>query len=497
MSNSLTNEWQILTCGGCGTRMKAMSNLPDGSHVACPGCGGPVRCGRALPSPQEIFSAPLQTGPAHAPSATAWDGAEVRGTSFQGPPIPATGQDTNSQGTLSDQDFRDKLAPSSDHSTGEHGRVKKRKMKARKGLRSDLADWDAPLERLPAAELIADTWEHPQPLPEEASAETSQRIVVDEVDREGNSVRKVKRVKKRRILGLAQIFFRRFSYSTRIVTILLALVILCTGCYFGVRVFMEKFTPQPPRDTREDFIISREFLSEQNSAGATETVRNFLAAATVEEKLKYVRTPEKTGPLMEAWYRAHPPVPMTAGDLEEQTKMKSGDHYFIVQQFPVTEPDPLAPGNVLTRTRYFTVEEILVGDQQVEYRLDWETAVNYQEMPLENFVSTRSRKAVAFRCKMRKADYWNHEFTDKTKWQSVELIYPGDDNFQFWAYLPLETGHGRRLSDIMESMAEGESISVVVKIRYPQNSISKSQVIVDGIVRLNWYDTGEQDMDRK
>src|SRR5690606_8298556 len=123
--------------------------------------------------------------------------------------------------------------------------------------------------------------------------------------------------------------------------------------------------------------------------GAQQAVKDFMAADGVEEKLNYVRLPNRVRPLMLRWYRDHPGGPLQVGDSvkdpDPQDKQKFGNTYIIFLAMPVVFPDPLNPDRGIRKINYFAVGEIRDDSGKSDYKVDWETSVGYQDMSFDDF----------------------------------------------------------------------------------------------------------------
>jgi hypothetical protein len=93
-----------------------------------------------------------------------------------------------------------------------------------------------------------------------------------------------------------------------------------------------------------------------------------------------------------------------------------------------------------------------------------------------------------FRVKLRGSTYYNHAFADEKKWFGTEIYFPkpGFETFEtlFYGYMDRNSEAYRRLSPIVES---GLNPSVIVNLRYVNNSISPEQVVIDSVVHDSWF----------
>lgn len=474
--------------------MKVRVQSAMAARVSCPVCRSPVAVQSQAESKSPEFRAELPTAADRTPGDISRQRAMKE---FQPDPefIPTLGNrvagaaESRPAVPVSDEEnFLRDLKPTDEEHDGKHFRVKKRRKKTSESRRDRLTDWDTVAEALPEAEIHSDTWLAPVPIPEEVIIVNERDVVVGEHLEDGQTVRRVKRVRRRAIFTLAQLFFRRLSYGMRVLAIAMVSGIGIGGVWYGIRVFRQKFTPVTLEDVVAEERPARVFLSSQDESGAADAVVAFLAAEGVEQKLPHVRLPNRVRPLMEAWYQKYPDKAAKAGEVKSRAKTRAGDAYFVIVEMDVTAPDPGNPDVLRTEPRSFAVEEF-EKDLLRSYKVDWETSVEWREMSFADFKSKQPRTPVPFRIKIRGGDYYNHGFTDENKWLASELYYPypdGRNEFQFYGYLDRGSKAWEQLAIYTEP---GNNASVIVTLRYPEDAVSRDQVIIDSLVHPSWFYT--------
>ena len=495
---SSPKDWLILQCHACGSPLKVRPESAAGTRVSCPVCRSPVVLDRAadMRSPEfraelpkdsdRQLSEPTHRRPVEEPrredefipgleKQAAREAWEINGT------FPAY-----------DDGFLQNLKSTEGHHGGKHIKIKKRrKQSAAPSQRDALMDWDTTMDTLPEAELYSDPWLEPMPIPEEVTREKSRDFVVSEKSEEGQTVRRVKRVRKRRIFTLAQLFFRRLSYGMRVLTVSLVSAIGIGGMWWGIKVFRQRFMPVTFDAVVSDSQLDQEILERRNEDAATKVVSAFLAVTGVEAKLAHVRQPDRVRPLMETWYQKHPDKSVEAGEVLSRDKFKSGGAYFVKLELQVTAPDLLDEKVTRSEKRFFVVEETTEENGERSYKVDWETTAGWCEMTFDEFKLQQPRTPVTFRLKMRSSDYYNHGFTNEKKWLASELYFPyaeGGKERIFFGYL--ERG-SKAWHDLALYAEPGNNASVIVSLRYPEDAVSREQVIIDSMVHNSWFYTEE------
>ena len=217
-------------------------------------------------------------------------------------------------------------------------------------------------------------------------------------------------------------------------------------------------------------------LGDRDRDAARNAIVFFHDADTVEKRLAFVRDPQRVKPLMEAWYAENEPIANFAGKKNIAISIQMSK--MIVDQgreFVIMAMDVDRSGS-----RVYAVEKTAGG-----MKLDWETAVRYQPMALDEFKEKRPTEPQAFRVKVKPSDYYNHQFADDGVFRSLELSYPGDPGFKLFGFVDRSAGWAQGLLDQLEA---GGAPSLIVKLRYPEGEIKDATMVqVDAIVSETWW----------
>ena len=154
---------------------------------------------------------------------------------------------------------------------------------------------------------------------------------------------------------------------------------------------------------------------ERDSERAKSVALAFLRASGWEEKLAFVRNPERARPRMERWYalpeeeRLVIRVPETV-TFKHTVQTEFHGVPFIVLQ--ARSEDPTFP---------IVVAVDMGGD---EPKIDWESHVVYQPMSWEEFKRERPTRPVPFRVRATASNELIAPYTDPAKWISLKLTAP-------------------------------------------------------------------------
>ena len=105
-------------------------------------------------------------------------------------------------------------------------------------------------------------------------------------------------------------------------------------------------------------------------------------------------------------------------------------------------------------------------------------------MPLDEFKSKRPKTPVKFWAKLKQADFYNHSFSDRLKYQAVELSYPGRIDFKLIGYIDRSTEWG---AELIARLDEGEAPSLILEVAYPEKAADSSQVEIVSILSETWF----------
>ena len=210
------------------------------------------------------------------------------------------------------------------------------------------------------------------------------------------------------------------------------------------------------------------------------TVAAYLGAATLEEKARYVRDPERVFPLMEEYYKKNPLVPEQIRSNLVETPVTGRDG--VLWRVKAREKD--ANGSL-----YLLVETKEDGRSLV----DWETDVIHQPSDWDAFIKTKSTVAHEFRAMVRLAQldgFHGFEFSEYSKFRCFKVTHPDSDGY-LWAYTEIGSKEDARMQQLIASAGRKgknrkRAIPVILELRYPENGQSARCVHLHSLVRAGW-----------
>ena len=451
-------EWLVFACSHCDHPLKIRADQ-GGGQFRCPSCQQEVSAPAAAGDP--VRPRPLLPGaPPAAPS-----------------PVLAGGLAVDRLGTAQ---FRSIDDPSL-AIPAEGIRVRKRKRRShtpRPGL--DTPEWEADLAAEPSSGAAPhDDWE-----------DGTSTTVKQEVREDGSVIEHRKRLKRRRLPPFVEKTWGFLSRVGSISLITLGLFVLVGAAVAGW--YLAK--SQPPvvaQVVEKEPFPERYFPTQDEGAAAAEVVRQFLLADTVEDKLPLVRFPEKVKPLMDLWYKGRPDKSIKASRdelAETLTKFLHIDGAKFIVVTMLTEPD--------AEYKMYAVE----SSPSEGLKVDWETAVGWQAMTVEEFIKGKPTTPQPFRVQAAPGDYYNGQYADESKWCAVNLSYPGNADFNLYGYVERGTPTGDRLMRLMGyhetrdasgkskwELIQPTSVPLILAIAYLREGSDPKQVTIHEVLHEQWF----------
>ena len=207
-----------------------------------------------------------------------------------------------------------------------------------------------------------------------------------------------------------------------------------------------------------------------------DSIREFIALKTWEERFPYVRFPEKVGPLMEAYYKSNPDGSLEPVVLQPEISFfRRSDGEFALMQ------GESRAGDSPPRSLIFLIE--MTGGEP-EFLFDWEVLVNYEPRPWEEFSATKSTQPSPYRVRISAGDYYNGHFLDKDKFAGFKVELLGRDD-EIYAFAP----RGSEIATRIERQLGAElakTSTMVLNLRFPPGAEFDNLLEIDRIVRESW-----------
>ncbi len=216
--------------------------------------------------------------------------------------------------------------------------------------------------------------------------------------------------------------------------------------------------PRPPAPENTD----------TDNQGAAEVARQFFAAPTAEEKMRFVRPDPAIRPLMEEYFHRYPALPITDAVL---TRAMPGTRLYALE-FDIPS---------LKRKHLCVMVE-----HDGKFLMDWETSSMFQEVHLQDIRTAKSPTPARIAVRVTRDSYFNYGFTE-ARFSCYRLKYPGLE-MDLYAYTPRDSPDDQTLSVLLKPVGtESRSIAAILEIKYPAGKdVADNQVELLKIVSEEW-----------
>jgi len=207
------------------------------------------------------------------------------------------------------------------------------------------------------------------------------------------------------------------------------------------------------------------------------SVRRYCAAQTVEERLKYVRQPERVKILMQARYP---------------------DGKVPVWNIRNIQLDPLTMENRADfwRASVETLPEgtkkfILELPEKGNALIDWEVDVLYQSYDWDRFAhEPPNGESHEFRVQLVPGVLFSHEFSDERKWRCFVLSAP-DSDAPLFGYCEIDSPCDRRIMDILRRN-NNQLVHLILQLNRPTGTLSPQGAIIESVISESWIYLGPE-----
>jgi len=211
-------------------------------------------------------------------------------------------------------------------------------------------------------------------------------------------------------------------------------------------------------------------------------VRKYLNAPAWEDRLAFVRYPEKVKPLMSEHYKDGK-FPATFVSIESDPQSSSTQMAEWVEVKVVFGNKTGFLGQQIEDTRDYLLQLTKDG-----YKIDWEASVGYNSIEWKAYLAQRPTKMIKFRLIGELSDYFNYEFRadleGRKKYYSIKLSDADGTDVGIHAYIFRGTEEGKK---IFELLKDGEPHYMILGLRFLPNS-DGDVVLVSRFYQNSWIE---------
>lgn len=201
-------------------------------------------------------------------------------------------------------------------------------------------------------------------------------------------------------------------------------------------------------------------------------VFHYLAASTIDEKLKYSRPDKDLKAKMEQYYKNHDLVPKKCDE--------------IIHYQPLALKD-CNVWKVMAKTGENEGEVVIVAqNEKNEVSVDWESHVLYQPMDWEDYISKKPSVSMEFRVNVYPESRYLGEYSSESRWSCYRLTVK-DNEKSLYGYVLRDS---QVFIDIEESLKNHPNEMIILRLRSNplirvKDSVSIEKVISSSIYRAD------------
>ncbi|MBT8035968.1 MAG: hypothetical protein KJO21_00355 [Verrucomicrobiae bacterium] len=207
-------------------------------------------------------------------------------------------------------------------------------------------------------------------------------------------------------------------------------------------------------------------------------VLGYLMATSVEEKLPYVRHPDRVKPMMQAFYKGKEMTPKSFRGFERIRSIGLENQSFVYGQV-----------DLLDGGKYRILLEQL---DDGTFRVDWESDVCYLPVAWNEYLEKSPPAPVVMRVFIKRDNFYAYEFRDEDRFDCYQLTTRDSDDHLFGfvekdSRVAMDISHFlKRIEDYAEDTPDPDPEPLMLRLRFPENSHSKKCVWIDTMVAPRW-----------
>lgn len=258
---------------------------------------------------------------------------------------------------------------------------------------------------------------------------------------------------------------------------LLGVGLVAVMVWMGVQIFLgeedEAGFVTPSGEEKESPVLSE--LESRREAEAhframEELLTNFLAADTIEERLKYVRHPDRIKPLMEDFYQKN-----ELRSYEFETVRSYQSVSLSLRSFIALDVMTAGKSSV----------PILVEDGEEGMQVDWESFVCYNPMTPEEMIEERPTEPVTLRVYATVDNFFAYDFSEESEWICFRLEFRRSDGF-LYGYVKRGTIVEQKFRDVFGKQEFQLRKPLILKVSFPEGGKGKKSVLIEDLKSGLW-----------
>lgn len=199
-------------------------------------------------------------------------------------------------------------------------------------------------------------------------------------------------------------------------------------------------------------------------------LRRFLGAETVEERLKYVRHPERVKPLMVDFYSRNELEPIAYKQIEDYKIFPLGNLPFLALRVEDQDENDLA---------------VLVEDGEKGLLVDWESFVCFQPVSLDNYVRDRPTNSVSLRAYVTPDYFHSYEFASADEFSSFRMRFRHSE-VVLNGYVKRGTELDQKFRKLFPNEGAEEQKPLILKVSFLEGGKALRSVVIEDLESTVW-----------
>ncbi|GAA5484144.1 hypothetical protein [Haloferula sargassicola] len=135
---------------------------------------------------------------------------------------------------------------------------------------------------------------------------------------------------------------------------------------------------------------------------------------------------------------------------------------------------------VAIQDKDFSTYCVWLAKEDAGWKVDWESTVGWSPFSMEDLATKKPARPVQMRVRSFPAAYYNFSFSDEDLWRCFRLETP-DGEAYIYGYAAAGSPAARTLASL-----PAERNATTVEVRFPANSQSDRQVIIERVISESW-----------
>ncbi len=205
---------------------------------------------------------------------------------------------------------------------------------------------------------------------------------------------------------------------------------------------------------------------------AAEALQKFLAASTLEERLKYTLAVDSMKPLMEEYYSKEPsrPIPVDAIGLvrlDPKPQLGGGAH---------------AVFGVESKTWKFAIP-VMLEERDGSFKVDWLSFVEFKDRRLENYLTNFQEGQALFHVSMTRTHYFEDKVPNSSNKEAFRINPAPPNPFSATVFVDKDSALSR---DLRDKIPWGAQVFAIVGLEWMKLG-NQAWVQMSAVPQLNWY----------